>query len=308
MPMPVIGSGFDAEALPRAQQNEVELRTDRISAYEVGQAVHSAWTHLGNFCFRLVVYPRGLVASRGSVAAFVEAKAAKAAKASAEEAEWSFAAVKFQVTLLNWIDYRVSIGRLDEGEFSHLHVDRGWADLLPQELATAERGWVGAHGGLLLRAACSLQCTEPAESKPEVDGEDLSTQPPEEEAASPVLSGNEAVAVPIATHTMASADRLEVACEPPVTEPIREIPDEKEAEQPVCERDGPGGAEEKQAMGSQRSSEISVAASVPGETQALVVSVPATVARRPSVPQEAAPKAPPSPAAVPMFGDRTEMV
>ena len=57
-----------------------------------------------------------------------------------------------------------------------------------------------------------------------------------------------------------------------------------------------------------RCKEISVAASVPGETQALVVSVPATVARRPSVPQEAAPKAPPSPAAVPIFGDRTEMV
>lgn len=112
--------------------------------------VYSELLTVQNFSFRLAVYPQGFHPRLKCVAAFIEAEAPK-------DEEWCYRGVKFQVSLINCIDYRASIGRIDRGDFHDVHVDRGWADLLPQELAIAERGWVSSTGSLVLRAACS--CT-----------------------------------------------------------------------------------------------------------------------------------------------------
>lgn len=147
MPIPKPGT-HGVEALPPPKPNEVELITNAIDSYEVGEAVYSELLTVNGFSFRLAVYPQGLHAKFPCVAAFVEAEAPK-------DDEWCYRGVKFQVTVINCIDYRVSIGRIDQGDFHDVHMDRGWADLLPQELATEHRGWVSSSGSLVIRAACS---------------------------------------------------------------------------------------------------------------------------------------------------------
>ncbi|CAK9112718.1 Ubiquitin carboxyl-terminal hydrolase 13 [Durusdinium trenchii] len=111
MPIPEPGD-FGLEALPPPRANEVELMTDALDTYQVGESVCSEQRDLEDFSFRLVVYPQGFSAQNRSVAAFVEAQ-----EPGTEEEEWS-KAVRFQVTLMNCIDYRVSIGRIDEGALS----------------------------------------------------------------------------------------------------------------------------------------------------------------------------------------------
>jgi len=71
-----------------------------------------------------------------------------------DDDRWVFHSVKYQITVINWIDYRASRTKVDTWTFSKAGYDRGWHDILPLEDLTAEKGWLGPDESILLRASC----------------------------------------------------------------------------------------------------------------------------------------------------------
>jgi len=137
------------EALPPPQENETEFVVNDWSSFEGGQAVRSEPVTVGDFTFKLLVFPRGSVSTRGShVSVFVEGQ-----QPQGSEEEWCFPNMKYIITVVNWIDYRRSVTKTDTFCFQRPHVDRGWHDMVRVSDLSLENGWLGPNGSLLLRAA-----------------------------------------------------------------------------------------------------------------------------------------------------------
>jgi len=70
------------------------------------------------------------------------------------DARWAFESVRYQITVVNWIDYRASVTKVDTWSFHKDGLDRGWHDMLKVVDLTTEGGWLGPDGSVLLRASC----------------------------------------------------------------------------------------------------------------------------------------------------------
>lgn len=160
------------EALPPVQPHEIEFVVpfgELSGAVSHGQHVRSHSISVGDFTFRLLVFPRGTASTQGQhVSAFVEA-----AVADGTDERWFYKGVKYQIAMVNWIDYRQSIVKVDTFNFSKEAVDRGWHDMVRVDHVCTESGWLGPDDSLLFRACvrcpetCSIQLNSEYKSKTE---------------------------------------------------------------------------------------------------------------------------------------------
>ncbi|CAJ1380838.1 unnamed protein product, partial [Effrenium voratum] len=113
------------ENLRPPMEHEIEFLLKDPKSYKTGQSVHSeARTLHGSFTFRLLVFPMGteVTSPTGQLAAFVEAMQPP----GCEDIRWAFEGVRYQITVVNWKDYRKSVSKQDNFTFTREHSDRGW--------------------------------------------------------------------------------------------------------------------------------------------------------------------------------------
>lgn len=121
--------------------------------FQVGQQFRSDPKVVGNFRFKILVFPSGTSTTGGhQVSAFVEADPLPDL-----DPRWLFQGVKYQVTLINWLDYRKSVNKSDTWGFSKDGVDRGWHDMVKVSELTQETGWLGPDNTLCIRAQCYVR-------------------------------------------------------------------------------------------------------------------------------------------------------
>lgn len=139
------------EQLPTLLAHELEFAFSPRPDGEPGQTIRSEIKLVGDFQFRLLVFPRGTRSTGGShVSIFMEASATQ----DISDKNWMFEKVKYQITLINFIDYRASITKVDTFTFNKDAIDRGWHDFLLATELTSEKGWIGPDGEMLVRASC----------------------------------------------------------------------------------------------------------------------------------------------------------
>ncbi|CAE7645949.1 UBP12, partial [Symbiodinium pilosum] len=118
--------------------------------------VRSESKTVGNFRFRLLIFPCGTQTAGGQqVSAFVEADPLETL-----DPRWCFHGVKYQITLVNWTDYRRSVTKSDIWSFSRDGIDRGWHDMVRVSELIPETGWVGPDNTLLFRASCYVRSAD----------------------------------------------------------------------------------------------------------------------------------------------------
>ncbi|CAK0833095.1 unnamed protein product, partial [Prorocentrum cordatum] len=74
---------------------------------------------------------------------------------------WVFNSVKYQVTVVNWLDYRKSVTKHDNWSFSREGIDRGWHDMVRTADLTPELGWLNSNNELCVRASCQVKMAGP---------------------------------------------------------------------------------------------------------------------------------------------------
>lgn len=138
------------DQLPAPLDHEIEFLVPGWTNFTIGQTIRSDVFTVGDFSFRLLVFPRGTQCTGGNqLSAFVEA-----VQQESMDARWTVESVRYQITLINWIDYRASITKVDTHTFSKDVIDRGWHDMQRVCDMTVGRGWLGPDGSVLLRASC----------------------------------------------------------------------------------------------------------------------------------------------------------
>ncbi|CAK9011113.1 unnamed protein product [Durusdinium trenchii] len=145
------------ENLQPPLDHEIEFLLKDPKSYKQGQSVHShSKTLHGCFTFRLLVFPMGteVTSPPPQLAAFVEA----VPPPGCDEIRWHFEGVRYQITAVNWKDYRKSTTQQDTWSFSRDHSDRGWhKGFVKASQMTSESGWLNDEGELCLRASCSCR-------------------------------------------------------------------------------------------------------------------------------------------------------
>merc|ERR1740138_1133707 len=125
-------------------------------SYQAGQPTRSASKTVGSFRFRILVFPGGTHSTGGNhVSAFVEADPIEGL-----DPRWVFHSVKYQITVVNWLNYRQSVTKVDTWTFSKDGVDRGWHDMVRTSELTPESGWLGPENALFFRASCYVRQAE----------------------------------------------------------------------------------------------------------------------------------------------------
>jgi len=141
---------YTKEALPPPADDEIEFLVKDPKSYTMGQTVRSQSKIVGNFRYRILVFPSGTQSANGNqVSAFVEADPEEHL-----DPRWIFQSVKYQITVVNWLDYRRSVTKSDSWTFSKEGIDRGWHDMVRTSDLTPELGWVNEEGSIYLRASC----------------------------------------------------------------------------------------------------------------------------------------------------------
>ncbi|CAE7755642.1 UBP13, partial [Symbiodinium necroappetens] len=149
-------SEFNKENLPPVMQNEIEFAIKDCRKYSCGTSVRSECKTVGNFRFRLLIFPGGTQTAGGQqVSAFVEADPVEGL-----DPRWCFHGVKYQISLVNWTDYRRSVTKSDIWSFSRDGIDRGWHDMVRVAELMPESGWLGPDNTLLFRAACYVRAAD----------------------------------------------------------------------------------------------------------------------------------------------------
>eukprot|EP00929_Paragymnodinium_shiwhaense_P086804 TRINITY_DN4722_c0_g1_i1.p1 TRINITY_DN4722_c0_g1~~TRINITY_DN4722_c0_g1_i1.p1 ORF type:complete len:1338 (-),score=356.76 TRINITY_DN4722_c0_g1_i1:238-4086(-) len=139
--------------LPPCADHEVDIEVKDALSYTMGQSVRSNSKTVGNFRFRLLVFPCGTHSAGGQqVGAFVEADPLENL-----DSRWLFQGVKYQITLVNWISYKNSVNKTDTWNFSKDGIDRGWHDMVKTSDLTVANGWLGPGESLWLRASCYVK-------------------------------------------------------------------------------------------------------------------------------------------------------
>jgi ubiquitin C-terminal hydrolase len=140
--------------LPALADHELELVVkDAVHGYTAGQSVRSVSKIVGNFRFRLLIFPSGTHSTGGQqVSAFVEAD-----PIDGLDPRWVYHGVKYQVTCVNHHDYRRSVTKVDTWTFSKEGIDRGWHDMVRTADLVPETGWLGPESSLYFRASCYVR-------------------------------------------------------------------------------------------------------------------------------------------------------
>eukprot|EP00928_Gymnodinium_smaydae_P024753 TRINITY_DN1993_c1_g7_i1.p1 TRINITY_DN1993_c1_g7~~TRINITY_DN1993_c1_g7_i1.p1 ORF type:complete len:1641 (-),score=350.73 TRINITY_DN1993_c1_g7_i1:284-5206(-) len=143
------------DKLPPPRENELEFFLKDPRSYRQGKSVLSPILSLqgGAFRFRLLLFPMGTETTQKpeQLAAFVEAVPPEDSQA----ARWVYEGVKYQISIVNWKDYRRTVTQADTYTFRWDSADRGWhRGFLRAVDMTAEDGWLGEDGQLCLRASC----------------------------------------------------------------------------------------------------------------------------------------------------------
>jgi len=129
--------------------HEVDFVVRGGLSYTVGQPTRSPSRVVGNFRFRLLIFPSGTHSTQGNqVSAFVEADPGESL-----DPRWVYHSVKYQITIINWHDYRRSVTKVDTWTFSKDGIDRGWHDMVRTAELTQEAGWLGPDNSLAFRAS-----------------------------------------------------------------------------------------------------------------------------------------------------------
>jgi hypothetical protein len=143
--------------LPPLAEHELEFFIKDPLSYPAGKNARSEPKIVGNFRFRLLIFPSGTHSTQGQqVSAFIEAFPIEGL-----DKRWVYHSVKYQITCVNQLDYRRSVTKGDTWTFSEDGIDRGWhdmvrtADLTPER--SAETGWLGADHSLCFRASCYVR-------------------------------------------------------------------------------------------------------------------------------------------------------
>eukprot|EP00405_Crypthecodinium_cohnii_P010812 CAMPEP_0206428752 /NCGR_PEP_ID=MMETSP0324_2-20121206/5850_1 /ASSEMBLY_ACC=CAM_ASM_000836 /TAXON_ID=2866 /ORGANISM="Crypthecodinium cohnii, Strain Seligo" /LENGTH=1228 /DNA_ID=CAMNT_0053894337 /DNA_START=227 /DNA_END=3913 /DNA_ORIENTATION=+ len=148
-------SEFSVHNLPPCLDHEVEFFVPNALNYALGEQVRSETKTVGNFKFKILVFPGGTQMSAGpQVSAFVEAE-----QRPDLDKRWCFPGVKYQVTMINWLDYRRSVNKGDTWSFCQEGIDRGWHDMVRVAELTPESGWLGGddNNTLYFRAQCYVR-------------------------------------------------------------------------------------------------------------------------------------------------------
>lgn len=141
------------DGLPPPADHEIEFIVKDALTYTAGQPTRSHSKTVGNFRFRLLVFPSGTHSTGGAqVSAFVEADPVEGL-----DPRWIFHSVKYQITVINWNNYRSSTTKSDTWTFQKDGIDRGWHDMVRTADLSQESGWLGKDNSLCLRASCYVR-------------------------------------------------------------------------------------------------------------------------------------------------------
>ena len=138
--------------LPALGPNELEVYISNPLGFSKMEPFRSEIMRVGDFSFRLLVFPAGNMQSSHHVAAYVEC----VPREDADE-RWYYGGVRFQVMQLNFRDLNQSIVRQDSHSFSKSSLDRGWPDFA--ELKDLN-GWLDESGRMCFRATAAPKMAE----------------------------------------------------------------------------------------------------------------------------------------------------
>lgn len=152
----IITDEFLKENLPPLLENELEFYIQDCRKYRCGDSVRSDPKTVGNFRFRLLIFPGGTQSTNGAqVSAFVEAH-----PLDGLDPRWCFHGVKYQITLVNWLNYSQSVTKNDTWSFSRDGIDRGWHEMVRTAELTQDTGWLGPQNTLYFRASCYVRSAD----------------------------------------------------------------------------------------------------------------------------------------------------
>mmetsp|Transcript_37618 Transcript_37618/g.108595 ORF Transcript_37618/g.108595 Transcript_37618/m.108595 type:complete len:399 (-) Transcript_37618:99-1295(-) len=141
------------ENLPPVLDHEVDIVIPDATSYTCGQTVRSESKVVGNFRFRLLVFPAGSLSTQGEhVSAFVEAD-----PRDELDGRWVFRGVKYQISVINWLNYQNSVVKAGRWTFSKDGIDRGWHETVATSDLCQENGWLGPDNSLHIRARCDVR-------------------------------------------------------------------------------------------------------------------------------------------------------
>merc|ERR1719353_2790867 len=144
------------DKLPPPREHELEFILPAPKSFRQGKSTLSELRELqGSFRFRLLVFPMGTdnTGRPEQIAAFVEV-----VPPEGTDVRWAFEQVRYQITVVNWKDYRRSATQTDTFTFQRDSSDRGWhRGFLKASEMTSESGWLSENGELCFRAACSAR-------------------------------------------------------------------------------------------------------------------------------------------------------
>eukprot|EP00929_Paragymnodinium_shiwhaense_P086380 TRINITY_DN46913_c0_g1_i1.p1 TRINITY_DN46913_c0_g1~~TRINITY_DN46913_c0_g1_i1.p1 ORF type:complete len:1421 (-),score=268.03 TRINITY_DN46913_c0_g1_i1:194-4456(-) len=157
-PAQPVASPWAKSCLPPPMENELEFCFKDPRSYKQGKSIHSEIRTLqgGAFRFRLLVFPMGTenTGKPEQLACFVEVVPPE----GSQDVRWAFENVKYQITVVNWLDYRKSVTQGDNYSFRWDNADRGWhRGFVKASFMTVESGWLNENNELCLRASCSAR-------------------------------------------------------------------------------------------------------------------------------------------------------
>lgn len=140
---------------PALRSGEMEFMLDNpLSILPTRSVCSPSLLTVENFSFKILVFPQGSRNAAGThLSAFVLAEPGDV------EPDCIFKNVKFEITLVNWMDFTQSKVKSDTFSFkaSGSAIDRGWHDLVcVDQLTTSESEWVGPTGSVCVRARCQV--------------------------------------------------------------------------------------------------------------------------------------------------------
>jgi hypothetical protein len=145
---------IDPSMWPPVRSDELEFILDNPFSIPPQRSVCSPSTlAVGNFSFKILVFPRGTGSARRCLSAFVLAEPGDV------EPDNVFEKVSFEITLVNWTDFNQSVVKSDTHSFvaSGTAIDRGWHDLMSVDAMTkSDSEWLGPSGSLCVRARCQV--------------------------------------------------------------------------------------------------------------------------------------------------------
>lgn len=145
---------IDPAMWPAIRSHEIEFILDSPLSVLPTHSVRSPSLTVGNFSFKILVFPRGTQKTAGKhLGAFVLAEPGDV------EPDCMFKNVKFEITLVNWTDFTRSNVKSATFSFkaSGRDIDRGWHDLVAaDEMTKSDSEWIGPTGSICVRARCQV--------------------------------------------------------------------------------------------------------------------------------------------------------